>query len=78
MASVFSSHATSFHETSDLDDQLTQSLQASHYFHSPSLYSRLQPNGPTDLPIIDAMAKFRIGNSSHPFMEPRLMSPTGP
>ncbi|MBI3807190.1 MAG: hypothetical protein HY281_06705 [Nitrospirae bacterium] len=35
MASVFSYYAVSFHYSSDRNDQLTQSPNTRHYFHSP-------------------------------------------
>jgi hypothetical protein len=78
MASVFSYYATSRHYSSDLNDQLSQSPLSSHRFYSPhhildsSLMVKL-----TSL-LIPAIVNPFICNASHPFMEPRRMTPMCP
>jgi hypothetical protein len=71
MASVFSYSATSLHFPSNSNDQLTQSPHAHHDFHSlhhfPDSISTIE----LVLLRIGAMVQFRIGNSSHLYMEPR-------
>ena len=75
MASVFSYYASSFHFSSDRNDQVIQSPRAGHGFNSTpdsSLTTELIRL------LIATTTKPCIRNAPHPFMEPRRMTPTGP
>jgi hypothetical protein len=78
MASVFSYYAVSFHYSSDLNDQLTQSFRTGHCFHSPHYIPESSSTVELICLLIGAIVQSRIRNSSHLFMEPRRMTPTYP
>ena len=71
MASVYSYYATSFHYSSDLNDQLTQSPRASHFFHSPRHILNSSLTVERIRLLIATIVNPLIRNSRHPFIEPR-------
>ena len=76
MASVFSYYAVSFLCSSDRNDQLTESLRADHGFHSPHYIPDSSLTVELICLLIGAIVQFCLRISSHPFMEPRRMTPT--
>jgi hypothetical protein len=78
MASVFSSHAASLHDSSDRDDQLTQLSRPRSCFHSPHhIHNSSVTVEPIRLPRATIMTPV-IRHALHPFMEPRRMTPSCP
>jgi hypothetical protein len=78
MASVFSYYAVSFHCSSNLNDQLTQSTRASHIFYSPRHILNSSVTVELIRSLVGTSVQSCIRNSSHPFMEHRQMTPVYP
>lgn len=78
MASVFSYDTSSFHFSSDPNDQLSQSPRAIHDFNSPHLIPDSTSTVKLIRLLIATTAKSYIRYAPHPFVEPWRMTPTGP
>jgi hypothetical protein len=78
MASVFSSHDTSLHYSSNRNAQLTQSPRADHRFHPPHYF----PDSISTIELIRLLIAMignpLIRNAHHLFMERRRMTPAHP
>ena len=78
MASVYSHYVACFHNSSDPNDHLTHSPHTGHCFHSPYHIPNSSLTVELIRLLIDMIVQSRIRNPSHPFVEPRRLTPTCP